>query len=141
MQIEETSLHTYLSYQDAPRAMAWLEALGFVASTRQDDDAGRVLHAELRLGNAVVMVASSDAAYVVPPLHGSSTGCGVYLASSDVDELFDRAVQSGGRTVLPPEDTGWGSRRARVLDPEGREWSFGSYRPGVNAAPGFSHSQ
>jgi len=30
----------------------------------------------------------------------------------------------------PSADTDWGGRRARVLDPGGREWSFGSYRPG-----------
>jgi uncharacterized glyoxalase superfamily protein PhnB len=32
--------------------------------------------------------------------------------------------------VFPPEDTEWGTRRARLLDPEGGEWSFGSYAPG-----------
>ena len=33
--------------------------------------------------------------------------------------------------VFPPEDTEWGSRRARVLDPGGHEWSSGTYEPGV----------
>jgi uncharacterized glyoxalase superfamily protein PhnB len=32
--------------------------------------------------------------------------------------------------VYPPEDTEWRTRRYRVLDPEGYEWSFGNYRPG-----------
>ena len=31
----------------------------------------------------------------------------------------------------PPKDSEWGTRRCRVLDPEGYEWSFGSYRPGA----------
>ncbi|MFE0455228.1 VOC family protein [Streptomyces sp. NPDC058914] len=130
MEPHETSLHAYLSYADAPAAIAWLEALGFVTTSRVDGEGGRVVHAELGLGQAAVMVASSDAAYDVPPLRGTSTGTGVYLASPDVDVLYDRAVRAGGRPVFPPEDTGWGTRRARVLDPEGREWSFGSHRPG-----------
>jgi uncharacterized glyoxalase superfamily protein PhnB len=130
MEAHETSLHAYLSYADAPAAVAWLEALGFVTTSHVDGKGGRVVHAELCLGRAAVMVASSDAAYDVPPLRGTSTGTGVYLASPDVDVLHDRAVRAGGRRVLPPEDTGWGARRARVLDPEGREWSFGGHRPG-----------
>ncbi|MFE2009109.1 VOC family protein [Streptomyces sp. NPDC059491] len=128
------TLHAYLSYDDAPGAIRWLEAVGFATVTRQDGEGGRVDHAELRLGRAVVMLASSDADYDVPSLKGASTGGGLYLATSDVDDLHDRAVGSGGRSVIRPEETAWGSRRARVLDPEGHEWSFGSYAPG-GAAP------
>jgi len=47
-----------------------------------------------------------------------------------VDALHERAVGAGAREVFAPESTEWGSRRSRVLDPEGHEWSFGSYRPG-----------
>ncbi|MFE1907967.1 VOC family protein [Streptomyces gardneri] len=122
----------YLSYSDAVAAIDWLEAVGFVTTARQDDETGRVVHAELRLGQAVVMPASTDAPYAVPALKGSSTGSGLYLATSSVDELHERAVRSGGQSVIPPEDTAWGSRRARMLDPEGREWTFGTYRPGLD---------
>lgn len=130
MEPPETSLHAYLSYVDAPSAIAWLQALGFVTTARQDREDGHVVHAELRLGDAALMVASSDDAYTVPPLKGISTGAGVYLATAAVDELYERALRAGGQGVIPPTDTEWGTRRARVLDPEGREWSFGSYRPG-----------
>ena len=40
------------------------------------------------------------------------------------------AVEAGGRSVLEPEQTEWGTERSRVLDPEGYEWSFGTYEPG-----------
>ncbi|MEK9518708.1 VOC family protein [Streptomyces sp. NPDC087908] len=124
------TLHAYLSFDDAPAGMRWLERLGFETVARQADDNGRIIHAELRLGQAVVLLATSQAAYDVPALKGDSTGGGVYLAAQNVDDLYNRAVQAGGRSVLAPEDTAWGSRRARVLDPEGHEWSFGSYAPG-----------
>jgi uncharacterized glyoxalase superfamily protein PhnB len=97
---------------------------------RQDGQDGQVVHCELRLGDAVLMAASDDAPYTVPPLSGQSTGAGTYLVTDDVDGMFRRAVASGGTPVVEPEDTPWGSRRARVLDPGGREWSFGSYVPG-----------
>lgn len=77
------------------------------------------------------MIASADAEYVRAPLVGSSTGDGLYLLVDDVDRCHDRAVAAGGRSVFGPEHTEWGTRRARVLDPEGGEWSFGSYEPGV----------
>lgn len=120
----------YLSYQDAPRAIDWLVRLGFSIEARQDSPDGRVVHSEMRLDDGVLMVASDDEPYTVPPLIGQSTGAGVYLVTDDVDELFRRALDAGGTEVIEPEDTPWGSRRARVLDPCGREWSFGSYRPG-----------
>ncbi|WP_208542824.1 VOC family protein [Nocardioides euryhalodurans] len=94
---------------------------------------GSVLHAEVRYGDAVLMVATADGDYQVPPLLGLSTGGGLYLWMDDasaVDTWFGRAVEAGARSVFPPEDTAWSTRRARVLDPEGHEWSAGTYRPG-----------
>ena len=76
-------------------------------------------------------MASNDAAYVGPPLMGRPTGQGLYLLVEEVDRFHALAVDAGGRSVFPPEDTEWGTRRGRVLDPEGVEWSFGTYEPAV----------
>ncbi|MGW1068256.1 VOC family protein [Streptomyces aureus] len=127
--VPEPSLFGYLSYRDAQAGIGWLEALGFGTVVRQDDG-DLVVHAELRLGE-VVVVASDDAGYERPALKGQSTGRGLYLRTDEVDDLFERAVGAGGTNVIPPEATPWGSRRARVLDVEGNEWTFGSYRPGL----------
>lgn len=128
------ALAAYLSYRDAAAALAWLTAVGFDVVTRQDAADGTVVHAEVRLGDAVAMVAAADAAYVTPPLLGRSTGDGLYLwlpDAADVDDFHARALAAGATEVFAPEDTEWGTRRARVLDPEGKEWSAGTYRPGV----------
>lgn len=125
-----TKLVPYLSYADAPAAIAWLEAIGFIVVIRQDGPDRTVMPSELRLDGVVVMLASNDSDYVVAPLVGGSTGAGLYLVADDVDLLYTAAVNAGGTPVIPPEDTEWGTRRARVLDPGGREWSFGSYEPG-----------
>jgi uncharacterized glyoxalase superfamily protein PhnB len=124
------ALFGYLSYDDAPAAIAWLEALGFTATTRQDGDDGTVTHCELKLGDAVVMVSSFDDDYELPPLRGHSTGAGLYLRVENVTELYEAAIGAGATSVFGPERTEWGTERARVLDPEGREWSFGTYEPG-----------
>jgi uncharacterized glyoxalase superfamily protein PhnB len=128
-----TRLSAYLSYRDAPTALSWLQALGFEVVLRADAGNGTVAHSELRWDDVVLMVSSYDADYQRPPLVGRSTGGGLYLVLADADEVEDRyrrGIEAGGTPVFPPEDTEWGTRRARLLDPEGGEWSFGSYVPG-----------
>jgi uncharacterized glyoxalase superfamily protein PhnB len=127
-------LAAYLSYRDAPAALRWMEAVGFTLVRRADAGDGAVTHAEVRWDDVVLMVASDDADYVRPPLLGRSTGSGLYLVlddAADVDDRFARAVAAGGTAVFAPEDTEWGTRRARVVDPGGQEWSFGTYAPGL----------
>ncbi|MFF2776002.1 VOC family protein [Streptomyces sp. NPDC058052] len=126
-------LHAYLSYRDTDAALTWLSAIGFRSVRSQRAEDGSVVHAEIRFGDVVLMVASAHASYSRPALHGVSTGSGLYLCLATptaVDQWYFRAVAAGGVPVIEPEDTEWGSRRARVLDPEGHEWSVGTYRPG-----------
>jgi uncharacterized glyoxalase superfamily protein PhnB len=125
-----SKLFAYRSYRDVDAAIEWLKALGFAVTTSQEGEAGTVVHAELRLGNAVVMVAPADERYELPKLIGRSTGQGLYLLAEDVSALHAAAVDAGGRSVFAPEATEWGAERARVLDPEGYEWSLGTYEPG-----------
>jgi uncharacterized glyoxalase superfamily protein PhnB len=122
-------LFAYLSYRDIDAAITWLEVLGFETTTRQQDS-GATVHAELRLGDAVVMVAPADGLYETLRLVGRSTGHGLYLLVDDVAAFHEAAVRAGGASVFAPEKTEWGTERARVLDPEGYEWSFGTYEPG-----------
>jgi uncharacterized glyoxalase superfamily protein PhnB len=127
-----TRLFAYLGYQDAPAALDWLERVGFEVVRREDGTGGRVVHAEVRLGDAVLMVATDDAGYQRPVLRGQSTGQGLYLLVDDVDGFHRRALAAGATSVIRPESTAWGARRARVLDPQGQEWSAGTYEPGLS---------
>ena len=90
-----------------------------------------MIHAELSFGDGRVMLGSGE-----PPApdagreSGSSPRAhGVYVVVDDVDASHERALAAGARVVYPPEDTDFGTRRHRVLDLEGYEWSFGSYSP------------
>jgi uncharacterized glyoxalase superfamily protein PhnB len=124
-------LYAYLSYADAPAALEWMRRVGFDVVRRQDGEGGQILHAEVRMGEAVLMVASNDAGYRRPPLMGRSTGQGLYLLVEDVDDFYRKAVAAGATAVIEPENTEWGTRRTRVLDPQSQEWSAGTYQPGV----------
>jgi uncharacterized glyoxalase superfamily protein PhnB len=123
-------MYPYLSYRDATAALRFLEqAFGFTTSIRWDAPDGTVQHAEVTFGDGAVMIGTAD--HPTAPLEGVSVGQGIYVYVEDVDAHFARAQDGGAQVVYPPEDTEWGTRRYRVLDPEGYEWSFGSHRPGT----------
>lgn len=126
----------YFAYRDAAAAIAFLtDVVGFEALSRYDGPDGAVMHAELHLGDGVVMLGSlpADAPDDLRP--GPS---GTYVVVEDVDAHHARAVENGleakgGTLVHAPEDTPFGTRRYRLLDPEGFEWSFGTYQPSLTA--------
>ena len=130
-----TTLHSYLSYRDAPAALDWLtRAFGFATTMRYDDDNGMVAHAEARLGDAAIVVFSdAGAGYERPAPRDGAVGHGLYLAmpsEADVDAVWERALAAGATPVWKPEGTEWGNYRCRVRDPEGYEWSFCTHKPG-----------
>ncbi len=129
-----SSLHVYLGCRDAGAAIEWLGgAFGFETTMRWPDEQGGVAHAELRRGDAALVVFSDRDGYERAPRKGDTSGLGIYLTAADkaeVDELYRRAVAAGGETVWEPADTEWGSYRFRVVDTEGFEWTFGTYKPG-----------
>jgi uncharacterized glyoxalase superfamily protein PhnB len=86
----------------------------------------KVMHAEMRLGDSVLMI-GEDAPEQGPPrnpkaLRGSSVTIHRYVA--DTDAAVKRAVEAGATLKLPPTDMFWGDRYGAVTDPFGHEWSF-----------------
>ncbi|UMP01916.1 VOC family protein [Amycolatopsis sp. EV170708-02-1] len=128
------SLHSYLAYRDAPKALRWLErAFGFETVTEFADDKGLILHSELRLGEVRIIVFSAEEDYDRPVRKGETVGHGLYVSlptQEAVDAVFASAIEAGATQVWKPEDTEWGNYRCRVDDLEGYEWTFGTYVPG-----------
>jgi uncharacterized glyoxalase superfamily protein PhnB len=117
------SIVPYFSYVDAKAAMRFLaDAFGFEAIQSFDGEDGQLFHGEMRHADGVIMLGSVDER----PATGSP---GVYLVVADVDAHHQRARAAGAEIVYPPEDTEFGTRRYRARDPEGHEWSFGTYQP------------
>jgi uncharacterized glyoxalase superfamily protein PhnB len=122
------SCHPILLYRDADAAMRFLEALGFERLQEHRDGDGQVVHAEMRLGDAVVMLGTAGAGR--EPFRSVPAGNGLlYCALDDVDGLAARARTAGAEIVIEPMDTDYGSRDFTLRDPEGNLWSFGTYRP------------
>lgn len=71
------ALHAYFGYRDAHAAIEWLgRAFGFETTMRFPDEDGGVAHAELRLGDAVIVVFSDRDGYQRPPRKGDTIGFG-----------------------------------------------------------------
>ena len=79
------------------------------------EDAGRVMHAEVRLGDAVLEMGE------LPDRTGSPTN-GLFLSVDDVDAAYARAIAAGATSVRPPDDMPYGMRSAIVKDPAGYLW-------------------
>jgi uncharacterized glyoxalase superfamily protein PhnB len=118
-----------------PRALVdqLVAGLGFDELVAWPDDAGGIAHAELRLGDAVVLVQTDHVGYRKPEVTDRCVGAGTVLTLADaaaVDAAHARAVAAGMTSLVAPEDTAWGNHRAELVDLEGYQWSICTYLPG-----------
>ena len=117
------TVFTCITFRDAHASIDWLErALGAERVEVHEDDAGRVLHAEIRIGESAVMCGDERAgSKATPP--GVSV---VYVVVPDADAAYERA-RGAGADVTEPVDQSYGSRDLTVTDPDGNRWSLGTY--------------
>jgi len=125
-------LTAFICYHDPDAMVGWIsDVLGFDV-VRDFRDGDRLAHAELKRGEAVVCVQRDDRGYDVPAAKGDCVGSGLYVVVDDaeVTAIHERAVAGGTTVLIAPETTQWGNFRVELLDPEGRQWSIGTYLPG-----------
>ncbi len=128
-----TPLMPTLSYEDAPAAIAWLcAAFDFQRRDVYDTPDGRVAHAQLTYGNAMIMLSSTRQgpdALLASPAQASLPSAGVYIVVADVNAHHDKAMANGATLVRPLTDEPYGGRDYVCRDPHGHLWSFGDYDP------------
>ena len=117
----------YVIVEDARRAIAFYErAFGAVRTSLTADDAGKVRHAEIRVGDSQIMLAEpfdfGGVAARSPGTSGGATSMHLYLYVPDVDALFAQAIGAGAREVMPVSDQRYGDRSGGVADPFGHVW-------------------
>ncbi len=124
-----------MRYRNAPAAIEWLcEAFGFEKHLVCPGENGTIAHAELTLGNGMMMLGSvldNDFAKLIKQpdeLNGFETQCS-YVVVKDADAHYALAVAAGAKIVREIEDASYGGRGYSCRDLEGHLWSFGSYDP------------
>ncbi len=91
-------------------------------------DGRHVLHAELEIGDSVIMLAEET-----PTSNGKSpkslkgTAVTLHLYVKDVDVVFKRALEAGAKQAMALENTFWGDRYGVITDPFGHMWSLASH--------------
>ncbi|MCP4603678.1 MAG: VOC family protein [Proteobacteria bacterium] len=118
----------YLLVDDADSAIDfYTKAFGAEELYRMPGPNNRVMHAEIRIGNSIVMLADE-----FPEMGGNCKspatlgGCSASLLiyTEDTDSAFRRALDAGAKALMEPADMFWGRRFAMVTDPFGHDWQF-----------------
>lgn len=128
-------------YRDCDAALAFLTTvLGLSEHAVYRDGDGRIVHAQLRLGQGMVMFGPAhggdfDRLMADPSVAGGVTTT-IYAVIGDVAGHHARAVAAGAEIVMPLEDQDYGGSSYSVRDPEGHIWSFGDYDPMASAKEG-----
>ena len=92
---------------------------------------GRIMHAEMKIGDSIVMCSDEmqmpgSPTRKTPKNAGATTG-GVMLYLKDVDSFFEKAVAAGATAVMPPADQFWGDRYGQIEDPYGHVWALATH--------------
>ncbi len=128
------SVSAHLTVQDAARAIRfYVEAFGAnELPVRLTDPQGRIVHAEIRIGDSIVMLNEEVPEWgnIAPPSLGG-TPVRIALYVEDVDALAQRAVAAGAKVLIPVADQFYGDRSGRLEDPFGHQWVIATHREDV----------
>jgi len=117
----------YLYYEDLDAAVDWLVAsFGFRERFRMKGPDGKANHAEVELGDGVVMMGNPGPEYQSPKRHGRPSHL-VYVYVDDVDKHFAAAKEAGAKVLEEPKDQFYGDRNYSAEDPEGQQWNFATH--------------
>jgi uncharacterized glyoxalase superfamily protein PhnB len=124
-----------LRYRDAKRMIGWLcDAFGFCPHAVYEDNNGGIAHAQLTLGNGMIMLGSArdndqfGQVQSAPDALGGTTQS-PYLVVADADAVYQSAIAAGAEIVIEIKDEDYGGRGFSCRDPEGHLWNVGTYDP------------
>ena len=127
------SVTPYLMVHDAARALDFYRrAFGAAEVVRMDGPGGKVMHAEIRIGDSFVMLADEQPGAISksPQALGATTS-GLVVYVEDADEQFGKAVAAGATVNRPMADQFYGDRSGTVTDPFGHVWTVATHKEDV----------
>ena len=121
----------HLIVNDAPKALEFYKnAFGAEILGVHKTPDGKVMHAELNIGGARLMLADEfpmpGCAKSAVTLGGSPVVLNLYV-TEDVDGLWKQAEAAGATVVMPLGNQFWGDRYGQVTDPFGHRWALGQH--------------
>ncbi len=120
----------HINVRAADRAIEFYKrAFGAEERYRMPGPDGKLMHAEIQIGDSIVMLADEmpDMGSTSPAtLNGTAGSLMLYV--EDCDTFFKRALQAGATSNMPPQDMFWGDRYARLTDPFGHQWAIATHK-------------
>lgn len=109
-----------------PAAIDFYErAFGAEELDRMEGPNGTVMHAEIRIGDSIIMLGEENQAWQTKsPLSTNGNPGSLHIYVPDVDQAVGRALEAGATSRYPIEDAFWGDRYGKVTDPFGHEWGL-----------------
>jgi PhnB protein len=119
----------YLIVRNCSRALEFYQqAFGATISQRFEGPEGKIMHAEIRIACAAVMLADEfpEKGAVSPQTLGGTASV-ILLYVPDVDAAFTRALAAGAQALLEVEDQFYGDRAGTLVDPFGHRWTLATH--------------
>ncbi|MEO7995573.1 MAG: VOC family protein [bacterium] len=119
-----------LSIKGAADAIAFYKkAFGAEETFSMPGPDGKIMHAELKINGANVMLADEmpQSPGGKSPTTAGTTTVGLFLYVEQCDDWYNKAIAAGATSVMAPQDMFWGDRFASVSDPFGHSWSFATH--------------
>jgi PhnB protein len=130
------SVTAYLTVGDGARALDfYTKAFGAKVTERMPGPGGKLMHAEFRIGDSVVMLSDEfpQGGTKSPQSLGGASGS-VFIYTPDVDAAFKRAVDAGCQVAMPLMNMFWGDRFGKLIDPFGHHWGLATHKEDVSPA-------
>jgi PhnB protein len=106
------------------------KAFGAEELGRADGPGGKIMHAEIKIGDSVIMLSDEFPEFggSLSPLGIKGSSVTLHLYVENADALFARATAAGARVKMPLMDAFWGDRYGKLSDPFGHEWSIATHQ-------------
>lgn len=102
-------------------------AFGAEERGRMQGPDGKVMHAELRIGDSMVYLCDEFEGIARSPKSIGDTGVTFHLYVESADDVFNTAVSAGAGVEMPLQDAPWGDRYGKLIDPFGHRWSVATH--------------
>lgn len=120
------SITPALIVRDAPAAIEFYkQAFGATERHRMAGPDGKIMHAEIQIGDSVVMMGEENVEWgMKSPFSTNGLAGSLHIYVEDADKAFEKAIRAGATVKQPLEDAFWGDRYGKVTDPFGHEWGI-----------------
>ena len=129
MSAKDQTLRAHMTVHDANEAIAfYAKAFGATEQFRLTEPSGRVGHAEIKIGDSIVMLSDEwpEGGHLSPQSLGG-TAVSLHIYVDDVDSAFRTAIDAGGREERAVQDQFYGDRSGTLLDPYGHRWNLATH--------------